>query len=791
MRVQGISRRLWGALGRMQQAAQSLGRIGTRRMRGLHGEVEILTDNYGVPHIYAQHREDVFFAQGYVTARDRLFQLDYNRHGARGRLCELVGRQSVPWQGLTVHLKDRTTLDVDVMLRTFGLEEAARRSLEICSPEARLVLDAYTAGVNAYLARQPWSLEHRILRLPPKPWTNLDSVVLIKAIAFELNYAWRAVLMGGMLSGAGLSDELLRVLWPNYPAGGPTIVDPQRWRAVAEGLSVDTQTASQVTGMPGRPGEGSNSYAVAASRSATGRALLANDTHLTLTAPLPWHEVRLSGGGIDVAGFALAGVPGVGIGRNPHGVWGITAGLVHDLDLFLEEVDPAEPTRYRTPDGWATMSVREEVFRVRGEGHLRRQIGITRHGPVLETVGPALEEKYRLAVCWTGHEPSSEIDALLEMWSARSLESFDHALRHHGCPTFNMVWAGNDGRIGYVLAGKLPRRPKDAPLRPLEGWTGEWDWQGYVPYDENPRAHDPEGGVLVTANNRVASWDYAHELGRLFEPPYRFARISELLAQRDKHTLEDLAQMQLDNAAGWAVAMRDRLLQLVGGAAGLGNDEASQVLATWDGKAEASSAGAALAYATAFALAKRLLVRLAGEDAAWALIELSAFMGPPLLELLHKQDLLAPHGINLAQEITAAFGEAQDMCREASGPKVSGWRWGDLHPLVLTHRFTDTPLGGWLNIGPEPAAGGPDTVNRGDINANRDHRLKLGPAMRMVAEAKPGAGLRTVLPAGQSGARLSPHYDDQTRLFLRGELRTVPWNREAVTVETRERWRPS
>ena len=336
MRLSGSARSLFEGVRSVLHAARLSRRPRTLRLEGLKGKVEILTDTWGVPNIYADHEEDLFFAQGYVTARDRLFQLDYNRHGARGRLCELLGERPLPWQGLTVHLKEKTTFDVDVMLRTFGLERCAQRSTELLSPHARRIVEAYTAGINARLAELPWTLEHRVLGRQAPPWVASDTLVMTKAIAFELNYAWRSILFGGMLARANVPEDIARVFWPQYPEHADTMIDSQQWAAMAADLAATREAASAALGMGNAPGAGSNAWAVAASHSATGGALLANDPHLNFQVPLPWHEVRMVGAGYDLRGFTLAGLPGISMGYNGRCAWGITAGLVHDLDIFVE-----------------------------------------------------------------------------------------------------------------------------------------------------------------------------------------------------------------------------------------------------------------------------------------------------------------------------------------------------------------------------------------------------------------------------------------------------------------------
>ncbi len=766
-------------------------------LAGLQSKVEVFTDGFGVPHIYADSAADLFFAQGFITARDRLFQLDYNRHASAGRLCELVGDKPVPWRDLTLHLKERTTFDVDVMLRTFGLARAAEESLPLHSQEARQILEAYAAGVNAYVARAHLTLEHRILRHRPEPWTPVDSLTLIRAIGFELNFAWRAILMSAVLARSGAPPDVVEALWPRFPSEGPSIVDGEAWAELARELLVVREAADAAIGLGNAPGVGSNCFAVAGSHTIDGDALLANDTHLTLVAPGPWHEVRLLGGGFDLHGFALAGLPGIGIGRTPHHAWGITAGLAQDLDLFAEKLNPDNEEEYLTPDGFRPLEFSEETFLVRGQSPRRRKIYSSRHGPLLETVATEAPAGQRFAIAWTGHVPGRDFDALLGMWKAQSFSEFSTALENHVCPNFNISYAGADGRVGYVLAGILPRRKPQTPLRPLEGWTGEWDWDGVIPEQHKPRLFDPACGFVVTANNRLAPRDYPYELGELFEPPERYERITELLQRLgNKVSFEDLASIQCDVYSAWALQLRDALLGIAGGKSALNprgsavHQVAVELWSDWDGFASASSPGAAIAIMTAWNTARELVRRLTDEDATHAFLELASFITGPLATVLGMQPRLSELGIDLPAVVRQAFELTIEQCKGTMGEDAAKWAWGRMHPLVCRHRFDATPLGAFFAIGPEPAGGGPDTVNRGDLDGANSFRMRVGAAMRMVVNARGRDQAGTVVPGGQSGDRLSPHYDDQMRLFLAGELKPAPVTKSAVAAAQAETFEP-
>jgi penicillin G amidase len=793
MRLSGTLRSAFDSCRRAVDVARGRRRPTVLELAGLSRRVEVLTDTFGVAHIFAETTHDLFFAQGYVTARDRLFQIDFSRMAASGRLSEMIGRRLIPWRETTVHLKERTTLDADVFIRTFGLSRAAAASLPLLPADAREVLDAFAAGVNAYIATGNTSLEHRIMRWTPEPWRAVDSLTLLRGIGFELNGAWRASLFGALLAGANVPDELAAVLWPHYPRDASTAVEGEAWAEMARELLLDREAANAILGFGNASGVGSNCFAVAGTHTVDGGALLANDTHLTLQAPSSWHEIHLAGGGFDLHGFALAGLPGIGIGRTPHHAWGITAGLVQDLDLYVERLHESDPGRYLTPSGYAPLAAREEVYHVRGERTQVRTIYESRHGPLLETLATRPGANERFAVCWTGAQAGRDFSALLGMWRARSLAEFDAALRDHLCPTFNIVYAGADGRIAYRLAGTVPRRKKGTPLRPLPGWTGEWDWDGAVPFEHNPRIVEPSSGFIVSANTRVAPWDYPYELGGLFEPPERYDRITaRLAALGDRIAFEDLVSIQLDTYSAWGLRTRDALIAAAGGKGELNprgralHQAALELWLGWDGYTGTRSGGAAVAMVTSWNSAKELLRRLAGDDAAFGFVELASYVCVPLLDATRAGEAFAAFGVDLGEVVRIAFDRAVAQCEEAMGPDAGAWAWGRMHSIVAKHRLHGTLVGPLFDIGPEPAPGAPDTVNRGDLDGGNSFRVRVGASMRIVASAKDRDRAGTVMPGGQSGNRLSSHYDDQLSLFLSGRLKPASISKELIAVASRE-----
>ncbi len=758
----------------------------TLYLKNLSKPVEVYTDTWGVPHLYAQNHQDLFMAQGYITACDRLFQMDYNRMGASGRLSEMLGRRSIPWKHFSVHFKERDTVDVDVFLRSFGLKKAAEDSLHAHTWMAREIIESYAMGVNACIAENKRTLEHRILQWTPLAWAEADTLLMLKAMAFELNFSWKAILLGDMLQKAQVPESIARTLWPHFPHDGTCIVDGREWYGISEEWIYTREAASAAIGLGNASAVGSNCFAVASTHTSNNQALLANDTHLRMTAPSPWYEIGLHGGGFDMQGFSLAGVPGIGIGRTPHLAWGLTAALVQDLDLFVEKIHPEKPTQYLAHDGWRTFEKHQETVVIRNEQPLEKTFHKTYHGPLLESAAPASNPSHALSIAWTGHGAGRELDALLQLWQSKNLEDCREGLQHHRCPPFNITVATATGRVGYFFAGEIPLRKHNTPLRPLEGWTGAWDWQGAVPREHHPYITDPSCGFVVTANNRIVSHDYPYFLGNLFEPPGRYDRITSLLARKgDTVSLQDALDIQTDAVSHFGIHARAALWRVAGQASVLTHNDAflnqvTEAWNAWDGRTHVESTGACIGLTVPFFVAKKLLNTLAGEHAAWAFLEMASFTCQPILEMPLLQDTLKQHGIDLLKVVCEGFEEAVSYLKQQMGSHIAHWKWGRLHTLTASHRFAGTPLEGLFSLGPTPMPGGPDTVNRGDFNSAAGFHVHVAAAVRMVLNTRQPDESVSVLPGGQSGHRLNPCYDNQWPLFVEGSYKPMPMTHKTV-----------
>ena len=490
---------------------------------GLAQPVEVLIDGSGVPHVYARSAADLLFAQGYVHARDRLWQMELNRRVSRGTLAQLFGAAA---------------LEADRFLRRLGFARQAAGDLAAMTPQSRALLEAYSAGVNAYVARHRRPLEFTLLRARPGAWQPTDTLAFGRYMAWTQTPNWETELIRARLLGT-LPPEGVAAL----EAGDPGAAVP----AGAGSAAGDSREAARVFALfGGLHGGASNNWVVAPQRSSTGHALLANDPHLYPRIPAAWYVLHLNGDGFDVAGASLPGVPGVIIGHNAHLAWGITAGMADSEDLVLEQPDPRTPGSFRFGEASESPTIVHEVIEVRGRREpVEEDVVVTRHGPILNGTLDLPLDGAPLALRSALHDWPNPVQALLRLNQATDWPDFRSALEDWTFPCLNFVYADVGGTIAYKLAGRVPIRAKGDGYAPVPGWTGEYEWTGYVPFDEMPEAVNPDDGYFATANTRPAA-PSAHFLARDWIDDSRWRRIVELLRSRERHGLDDFQAMQAD-----------------------------------------------------------------------------------------------------------------------------------------------------------------------------------------------------------------------------------------------------
>ena len=522
------------------------------QLQGLTAKVTVRRDERGIPYIEAANDKDLYFAQGYVTASDRLWQMDLFRRNARGQLSEIFGN---------------VVLEEDKRHRTFGFAQTAEAEFAAASPRSKELLEAYAAGVNAYIAAldaKSLPPEFQLLQYKPSPWTPADSLLIIKNFFEALSSSWRLDLMREGLADlpaeklAGLLPEKspldVVVFGKDNPSKTSRVASPaptETFAKLLNALKEDADLEARSLARLGLYADGlaaSNNWVVDGKHTASGKPLLANDPHLASSAPPIWYLVHLTAPGIRVAGVSTAGLPGVIIGHNDHIAWGFTNVGADVQDVYLEKFDPQNPKRYQTPDGWRDAEIRHEEIKVRkgfattDTDAVPFDVTITRHGPIVLD-----RDGRRYALRWTALDPKVTVaNANQDFNRARNWKEFVAALRSYSAPIQNMVYADDAGHIGYYATGKVPVRKSGDGSRPYDGSTDDGEWTGYIPLEELPHLFDPPSGIVVTANQRIVGDDYKHFLTHSWAQPYRARRILDLLQKKPKLTAEDFRAIQGD-----------------------------------------------------------------------------------------------------------------------------------------------------------------------------------------------------------------------------------------------------
>jgi penicillin G amidase len=719
---------------------------------GLRGSVEVLRDRYGVAYVSAGSLDDLWFAQGFVTAGERLFQIDLALKQANGRLSELFGE---------------LTLDDDRFTRTIGINRAGAAIAAGWDDRSRAMIARFREGIGAWIAAMPAPpVEYILLDASPElPDDDASWAACWAMFSWGLSGNWDLELLRVHLA-AELGEEAAGRLVPPL-SGHPT--------ATAAGhLAGDL-----LRELPRPPrGQGSNEWVIAGARTASGKPLLANDPHLLVQQPGAWVELHLRAPGYEARGVAAPFAPGIVLGTTAHHAWGTTNVGGDIQDVYLERLND-DGTAALYEDSWEPLIVHREQIRVRGgDEPIVHEVRETRHGPLLDSyltgrLRPAkrpLDGSYSLR--WVGAEHSIRPSALIDVANVTSFEGFRDAARALECPGQNLVYADVEGTIGYQCTGLHPVRRAGDGTVPVPGWTAEHEWEGFLPFEELPYAVDPERGYLVTANERIHPEDYPHLIGHDFHAPGRAARITELLEMRSDHTVDTCRAIQSDTVS---LAAREVLPRI-----SLVHERARALFEGWDHDLGAGSAAAALWELLVDELARRAVN---GKEPLVA-----EYLTDRELFRCRALPLLLDEGALSKEQVDDALAAAWDRSAEAMGPDPAAWRWGKIHRARFAH-----PLGRMPGLEPLfvaaklPLGGDEQTVNNAGFEGDGPFDVYVAPSWRTVYDLADLDESKGILPTGQSGNPASPHWNDQTGAWAAGELRPLPFTRAAVESAATDR----
>jgi penicillin amidase len=761
------------AVGAWAWLARSLPKLdGTAVAPGLDAEARIVRDPEGVPHIFAASERDGWFAMGYAHAQDRLWQMEFQRRVAQGRLSEFLGERAY---------------DVDRLMRTLGMARMAQRIVEKLDAQTRANLEAYAAGVNAFLASKPaLPLGFQVFGIEPAPWKPADTMGWLLVMAWDLSGNWRLEL-ARLRFTAKLGPERTAEFLPPYPGDRePPLPD---FRAIYAEVAdpVDKLLAEYP-----QPGEsiGSNNWALSGARTESGKPLLANDPHLGLQAPSLWYLAHVSTPQGNVVGGTLPGVPFIVLGHNDQLAWAMTTTNSDTEDLFVERVVPGDPTRYVTPTGSAKFEVREEVIRV-GKEERRIEVRSTRHGPVISDVVKSAHDVAPqgtvLALSWAAlTDENRTARAGFEMNRARNESEFIEALRDFTAPHQNVVFADRAGHIGFIASARVPVRRADNEAMgrvPVPGWDAKYDWQGFLPFEEMPRVMDPPSGEIVTANDKITPPGYKPFLSFDWFPPYRSDRIRELLARKPRHSLASFEAIQGDTVSRLA---RELLpVALAARPVTDGGKQAQRLLQGWNADMRADEK-APLAFAAWY----RELTRLVYSDELGSLFRESWDMRASfMIAVMKDQNGEARWCDDVQTQERESCGDmaarAFDRAAEDIGRRFGGFeRWGKAHYAAGDQRpFGFIPVvKGLFNVTPE-TPGDTFSIDVGHFFLRDDERPfanRHAPSMRAIYDLADLDRSVFIQSTGESGNFLSRWYANFAERWAKVRYIAIPTRRGAI-----------
>lgn len=777
----------------------------TLRLEGLREPVDVHWDTYGVPHIYAENEEDLWFALGYAHAQDRLWQMTLTQLAAEGRFAEFLGPELVP---------------VDRLMRTIGFWRIAQRTEEQLGEGERAALQAYARGVNRYAEGNAKSLpiQFALADIKPLKWTPTHSLALARLMAWELNLAWKSEVANALLRQK-LTPAQYADLFPEQeppdgadtrvpagpaetPADSTALADSAGTGAPglasAEALLPMLEAGGRLRQLLGHAGKrvGSNAWAVDGSRTESGLPLLAGDPHLGLDIPGTWYEAHLNLDGRSLSGATLPGAPAVVLGQNEHLAWSLTNVMLDDTDFFVERLHPDDPGRYLadSADGepvWEPITVQREVIHVKNADDTLFTRRLTRHGPVVSGLHPdsALAGDRVITMRWTGQEAGSELGALLDMGWATGREEFLQAARGFRVPAQNIIYADRDGNIGRYTLGAVPLRG-GSPLAFRPGWEPELDWQGFVPWEELPREENPPSGWVANANNPIGGPGYPHYLTAYWEPGARYGRITRYLQASDTASSALFRTMQYDAYSSWSAEMVDYILPVLEGSGSGEFAVAISYLENWDYTYLPSETAASIVDLFALNFCRNVMADEMGESTYEAYIRFSGQPERALMRFVRRgsaffDDVTTPQRETEREMILRSMRQTLQTLREEYGSEPVEWRWEQLHTLTLrpplfgeAARDSSAPaalrliVNNLMNKGPYPVRGHSMSLNNGEYRWTDPFEMVLGPSIRRIVDLSDTRRSLSILPTGQSGNPLSAYYGDQTEDWLNGEYRT-------------------
>ena len=739
---------------------------------GLNKSVDVYTDKYGVPHIFAQNEEDLFYAAGYYAARDRLFQMSVVNYSVRGELAYAFGDEMI---------------NSDIYLRTWRIHDTAKKLVGELDKETTDLMLAFCAGIN-YRIKEVYNdlpIEFKLTGMKPPVWNPAIVTGYSRMMAREMSSSWKPEIVFGAIENY-FGKEKLSEIYPYYSSTHPTIAG-DIGSDVYSKIMDEELTLEKILGYNSSV-SGSNNWVVSGDRTKSGKPLLANDPHLKFTQPPRWYEMRLKGGRFNISGLCLAGIPMPIIGQNENIAWGFTNSMVDDMDFFIETINPQNKNQYLYDGEWSDMKVVEETIKLRGDRDTTVFIRLTHHGPIISDVHRLLKnENTAISMAWTGNWLTREIDGLFQLATSKNWTDFSNALKHYGVPGQNIVYADVEGNIGWRPAVFLPIRKEGYSLIPRPGDDPNYDWSGRVPYKEMPYLFNPPEGYIATANNKTIGDSFPYYISGLWADPSRAQQIIKRLDTLNLATVDDMKSIQLDYTSLFAKEITPHLLSIKSGSETGKLKTAMDLLENWDFVESPESKGALVFHSVLRQLVISIFsdeLELLGDKYLNAFTSMKYLHNRSLRKILVKgtsswiDDVRTKNKIESLDEILEkAFINGVLDIEKIAGQNTNNWEWGRVHYLTHKHKVGSNKIVDWffgLNVGPYLSGGSDKSPNAGSYSFSDPYAQTAGASMRRVVDFSNLNETHLILPTGQSGLYNSSHYKDQADLYHNGEYR-ITW----------------
>ena len=743
--------------------------------------VNVYSDPYGVPHVFASNERDLFFTAGYIAAQDRLFQLSMVLLAVRGELSSVFGKKF---------------LKTDIYLRTWKIYDTAKVLVSNMDDKNRRIFDSFCKGINYRIneVKNDLPIEFKILGFEPKEWSPEIVAGYTRMMAHEMSGSWIPEVVFGAVN-TFFGKEKLRELIPDEGIDNPTIasgyspVDISFFNSIIENENILRDVFGD------RDADvGSNNWVVSGKKTVTGKPMLANDPHLAFSQPPRWYEIHLRGGRFNVSGVCIAGIPLPVIGQNDRVAWGFTNTMVDDLDFFVERLNPENKKEYLHGSEWKTIISKKEIFRVKGGDNVTKQIRSTHHGPVISDIHPLLQTTNQVvSMSWTGHWVTNEMDAWVQLTTMKNWDDFTSGVELFGVPGQNIVYADVDGNIGWRPAVYIPIRKKGYSMIPRPGHDLDYDWKGKVPFEEMPYMFNPKKEYISTANNKTIGDSFPYYISGLWADPSRAKRIELLLDNNDSLTIEDMKSIQLDYGSELAKDLIPHIVKIKNQLTDPGHLRAMAFLEGWDFVEGPDSEAALIFHMFLRCLTKNIYkdeFDMIGKSYYEAFMNLKYLTNRNLRGLINGRYSSWVDNVQTLDKIERldeimyfSFIDTYNDIVFQCGPNWSNWKWGDVHTVTHNHILGKQRVLNYLlnfNVGPYRSGGSDGSPNAGGYSRSKGFSQTSGASMRRIVDFSNLNNTQMILPTGQSGLRKSPHYDDQAHLYHRGVYRTTHFNKDSI-----------